>query len=477
MKKTILWLLPAVILYSQKTLSQPCNDLNIQHQADIVSTCGNMAMTMIHDQNNLPYLYIANKEAGLTIYDISTINTPTPVAEVPISSLGNLEVMNLYQHGDYLLLALGNHFANSGSAAGIAIVDVSNPEMPTVTDHYSAQGTSSGAGVVKAEGNYAYLGAMKSGLFVFDISDVNNIQFVSQFIPDIDYPVADPNPDFYNARGMEVKNDLVYLCYDAGGVRIINCSDKLHPAETGRYVNPIMYQPFNLPRAYNNLVLDDSLLYVAVDYCGVEILNIADTANISLRGWWNPYNCPNNNWYTSPVHANEMQYDKNGKKLFLSTGKSDLYALDVSNPSQPDSCAVFGGISNNIGTWGIGLWQNQLYLSYICTFGIPFASDWTGVKILTYNPVTVGTQEQTVQASISIYPNPLHDAATIESLFELDHAMVSIFNAQGQLAKKTFFSGRTHILYRDNLPSGIYLIQIMQGDKLVAAEKIYFAPM
>lgn len=472
MKKTLFWALLAIIFYPKIILSQSCNNFSIQHQADIVSTCGFVVLTMIHDQNDLPYLYVANKEAGLTIYDISTINMPMPVAEVPITTLDNLEVMNLYQHGNYILLALGNHFANNGSPAGMAIVDVSNPELPALTDLFTVPGTSSGAGVVKAEGNYAYLGAMKSGLVIFDISNVNDIQFVSQFIPDINFPVINPNSNFYNARGLEVKNDIAYLCYDAGGVRIINCTDKLHPAETGRYVNPIMYQPFNLPRAYNNLVLDDSLLYVAVDYCGVEVLNISDTTNISLQGWWNPYNCPNNNWATSPVHANEIQYDKNGKKLFLSTGKSDMLVLDVSDPSQPDSCSMYGGITNNIGTWGIGLWQNQLYLAYICTFGIPFESDWTGVKILTFNSPTVGTKEQGAINAISIFPNPLYATTTIETTYELNNAMLILYNPQGQVVKQTAISGHSNTLYRDNLPAGIYCMQIVQGANIFATEKI-----
>jgi len=472
MKKALLWILLAIIIYPKTILSQSCNNLSIQHEADIVSTCGFMTLAMIHDQNNLPYLYVANKEDGLTVYDISNINMPVQIAGVPISSLGNLEVMNLFQQGNFLLLALGNHFANSGSAGGIAIVDVSNPTMPTVADHYAVPGSSSGAGVVKAEGDYAYLGAMKSGLVVFDISNVNDIEFVSQFIPDINYPVTNPNPNFYNARGLEVNNDIVYLCYDAGGLRIINCVDKFHPVETGRFANPVLYDPFNLPRAYNNLVVDDSLLYVAVDYCGVEVLNIADTANITLQGWWNPYNCPNNNWYTSPVHANEIQYDKNGKKLFLSTGKSDMMVVDVSNPANPDSCAMFGSVSNNIGTWGIGLWQNQLYLSYICTFGIPFASDWTGVKLLTYNSPAVGVQEQVISNAISIFPNPLYSATTIEITRELKSAIMYVYNSQGHRVKRAAIAGYNHTLNRDNLPAGIYCIQIVQGGKIFATKKI-----
>jgi hypothetical protein len=336
MKRTIFSIL-FTLLFFNYLHSQSCSTLNLQLVSEIQSTCNEMVMTMLHDQLDRPYLYVANKEAGLKIYDLSSISNPQFMADVPINLFGDLHVMNLHQDGNYLYLALGSSFTNS-QAGGMAIIDVTSPIFPIVSDYYIVPNSASGAGIIKTEGNYAYLGAMKDGLIVLDISNKSDIQFKSQFIPDINYPVNNPNPDLYNARGMEVQNDFVYLCFDAGGLRIINCTNKLNPVESGRWCNPIMYSPQNLPRAYNNLILDDSLVYITVDYCGLEVVNISDTNNIQLVGWWNPYHCPTNNWFSSPVHTNEIQYNKSCQQLFVSTGKSDLIVLDVSNPEQPDSC-------------------------------------------------------------------------------------------------------------------------------------------
>lgn len=136
----------------------------------------------------------------------------------------------------------------------MAIVDVSNPAAAVLTDYYVVPLSGSGGGIVKVEGNYAYLGAMQSGLVILDITDKNDIQFVSEFVPDINYPpILNPNPNYYNARGMGVKNSIVYLCYDAGGIRIINCNNKLVPLETGHWCNPVMYTPLDYPKAYGHL--------------------------------------------------------------------------------------------------------------------------------------------------------------------------------------------------------------------------------
>ncbi|MDI1356536.1 MAG: T9SS type A sorting domain-containing protein [bacterium] len=446
--------------------------MNIQWRSDISSTCNEMAMTMMHDIAGKPFLYIANKEAGLKIYDISIQSSPALVATVPIALLGQLHVMNLTQSGNYLYLALGNTFTNP-QKAGMAIVDISSPTSPSVMGIYVLNSSSTGAGIVKVEGNYAYLGAMQSGLIVLDISNKSSIQQVSQFIPGINFPpVLNPNPQLYNARGMEVQNIIVYLCYDAGGVRIINCNNKMAPKETGRWCNPVMFTPLNRPKAYNNIIVDGSLAYVAVDYCGMELLNISDTAAISMNGWWNPYNCPNNNWFTSPVHSNEISYNKTCKKIFLSTGKSDMMVVDVTNPAAPDSCNFYGGSANNLGTWGLGLFQDQIYLSYICA-AIPFTSNWTGVKILNYSPCA-GTEipeevpEKTCQVYLKPTRNLLHitlkQSATINETFILRDLL-------GNLILKTeLYSKQTDL--EISLSPGLYFYQLGNETQEILSGKI-----
>jgi hypothetical protein len=453
--------------------SQGCATLNIQHQADIPSACNTMVMTMMHDNSNRPYLYVANKEGGLKAFDISTITSPSLVAAVPTTLFDTLDVMSLSQDGNYLYLALGNSFTNP-QRCGMAIVDVTDPKTPTVTDYFVVPNSSSGGGIVKVEGNYAYLGAMQSGLVILDVTDKSNIQFVSQFVPSINFPpVPFPNPNYYNARGMEVRNSIVYLCYDGGGIRVINCTNKLSPKETGRWCNPVMYMPFDHPKAYNNIVLDDTLAYVAVDYCGMEVLSISDTSNIRLVGWWNPYNCPNNDWFTSPVHANEIQYNRDCKKVFLATGKSDLHVVDVSNPAMPDSCNVYGGVSNDIGTWGVGLYQDQIYLAYICVpLGYPFPSNWTGVKILTYTPCSSTGVEQSKLDPLKFslgnnYPNPFNPVTSIEfSIPQAGDVSLRVYNVLGMEVATLINERLSAGLHRKdwnagNLASGVYFCRLL----------------
>lgn len=473
-----LFLIHSLIRLSTNVHSQNCANLYITQQADIASTCNYMAITMMHDALDRPYLFIANKEAGLKVYDISTLAAPVLVATIPITLFDTLDVMNLSQDGNYLYLAVGNSFTNP-QAGGMAIVDITNPAAPLVTDYYVVPNSASGSGIVKTEGNYAYLGAMQSGLVILDISDKNNIQLVSQFMPSINFPpINNPNPVLYNARGMEVKNSIVYLCFDAGGFRIINCTNKQAPVEIGHWCNSVMYTPFDHAKAYNNIVIDDTLAYIAVDYCGMEVVNISDVNNLTLKGWWNPYNCPNNNWFTSAVHSNEIHYNSACKQIFLSTGKSDLMVVDVSNPSQPDSCNFYGGTANNLGTWGLGLYQNQIYLSYICAV-VPFSSNWTGVKILSYTPcITSGVEEEgDTENGFRFFPQPASDELIIEiKNDDLNPKALkyNISNALGQEFDLPFKinSNKKATFDITNLPAGIYYLKLQVNQKLITRKFI-----
>lgn len=366
----------------KKQNTVPGNTLSLTTEKDLPSVCNELLLTARQDLQGRNFLYVAAKEAGLKI--ISLGDNPMLIKTVPVTDLDNLQVMNLSQSGNFLYLALGNHFGTAHQNPGMAILDVSNPANPVIKSTWKDPSKLGGAGIVETSGNFAYLGAMKNGLIIFDITDKSLPVLQSAVVPVISYPDANPDPAKYNARGLAVQDNKVYLCYDAGGLRIFDVSDKSNPVETGRFSNPVMN---NKPRAYNNIVLDGHFAYVTVDYCGLEILDISNPAAVQLISWWNPWNCQTNpfNWFSSNGHTNEIAMDKTNKLVFMSSGKSDMQVVGVSDPFNPQFRFEYGGTANNIGTWGVSVHANKIYLTYICNpLGIPFASNWTGVKIIRY---------------------------------------------------------------------------------------------
>lgn len=283
----------------------------------------------LFDRNGHPYLYSASLGLGLIVYDISDVSTPTPVDTLEPNQFNGLNVNNVYQDGNYLYLALGG-FQGIPQKAGMAILDISNPSNISIIATWDSIAYKQGCATVRTDERYAYLGAMEDGIIILDISDKNNPKFVSQFQPDPSFPgVANYPP---NARGMEIRDHILYLAYDAGGLRLIDISDKQHPSQIAQYVNTSLISKA-LP-AYNNLRIVGDYAFIAVDFCGLEVVDISNPSNLRSVDWYNPWNCNGFSWFGSPGHANELITANQDSILFLSGADSEVLALDISNPGE-----------------------------------------------------------------------------------------------------------------------------------------------
>ena len=84
-----------------------------------------------------------------------------------------------------------------------------------------------------------------------------------------------------------------------------------------------------------------------------------------------------------------------------------------------------------------------------------------------------GIFENSFAASINLFPNPFSTQTTLQTETHLLNASVIVYNSVGQIVKRIDnFSGQTIIFRRDNLPSGLYFIQITQDNKAISAAKL-----
>jgi len=74
---------------------------------------------------------------------------------------------------------------------------------------------------------------------------------------------------------------------------------------------------------------------------------------------------------------------------------------------------------------------------------------------------------------ISVFPNPLISSTTIKLINDLKNATLTIYNSYGIALKQIKnISGKTVTLFRENLPSGIYFIRLIDESKTIALEKL-----
>lgn len=435
----------------------------LQLKSEIPFAGVGLPQKILQDQLGRPYCYVAAKEGGLRIFNVQNIAAPVLVKSIPTSEFFGEDLMNIWQEGNYLYLALGSFFnTNDPRKPGLAIVDIATPENAAVADAWQWGTADRGCAYVTVSGDYAYLGAMSQGLIVLNVGDKSDITFVSQYTPDIHFPVQNPNDiQMPNARGMAVRGDAVYLCYDAGGLRVIDISDRSNPTETSHYINP---DALAKQQAYNNIALHGDTAFIAVDFCGMEILNISDPQNITEISWWDPWDCQStgNTWFNSPGHANQLDYDAARQLVFLSTGRSELNIVDVSNLAQPRQVGSYGSPTDNYFTWGSTLHNDRVYLAYVSSL-FPFFSIWPGVRILEWDAVSrAGESGQFV--SNTLYPNPFEQKFYFEfELKKADKLFASLLDGQGRkvadLADGDFPAGKHSLTWEGKLPAGFYILR------------------
>ncbi len=81
--------------------------------------------------------------------------------------------------------------------------------------------------------------------------------------------------------------------------------------------------------------------------------------------------------------------------------------------------------------------------------------------------------ESQSNATWSVYPNPLFSAATFHFNTILKDATFTVYNACGKHVLSIInISGQTIELQRDNLSGGVYLVRLMQENKIIATDKL-----
>lgn len=90
--------------------------------------------------------------------------------------------------------------------------------------------------------------------------------------------------------------------------------------------------------------------------------------------------------------------------------------------------------------------------------------------------VSLSLTEHTRENSFSIYPNPFTSSATIQITGNSENTELSIFNAYGQIVKHLYpMQGDTFTLSRDDLPCGLYFIQLTKAHHTIAVKKVTIA--
>jgi hypothetical protein len=87
--------------------------------------------------------------------------------------------------------------------------------------------------------------------------------------------------------------------------------------------------------------------------------------------------------------------------------------------------------------------------------------------------ITNGKSEISITEKLSVCPNPFTGLTSLRFTKYVTNAALTIFNSFGQPVKHLKgICGRELTLYRDDLPTGIYFLQIIQESSFIVSEKL-----
>jgi hypothetical protein len=108
---------------------------------------------------------------------------------------------------------------------------------------------------------------------------------------------------------------------------------------------------------------------------------------------------------------------------------------------------------------------------FITVTNISGIDAWNQIDNFTISYVT-GISESAPE-EINIYPNPFTSSTIMQTSKILKDATITVYNLSGQQVKQiNNISEQTITLTRDNLPSGLYFVQLTQHNKVITRAKL-----
>jgi hypothetical protein len=296
------------------------------------------------------FVYVANRNDGVQIVDVSSPTAPTIVSSVPnfaehiaiagdtiyAATQSELTIIDVSTPASPSVLGTytssGSFFSDldvigttvylvdgSQGSEDVKVIDASVPASPTVIGSYNTSGFAQTIDVV---GTMAYVFDGTDGLLVLDVSNPAAISQLGSF-------------SLFAAEDIEVVGSIAYIGSGVSGLRAFDVSTPSAISEIGSLTNPA--------DSSSILDVDGSEAYVVYDTTGVQVVDVSTPSNLQELA-------------DSLFVGTASDIALSGTTAYVSSGNSGLRILDVTNPTTPtleNSYITNGGAGDIdvVGSW------------------------------------------------------------------------------------------------------------------------------
>jgi M6 family metalloprotease-like protein len=331
------------------------------------------------------YAYAADFTNGLKIINISDPEDPTLQGELNTSGTDSYRCICV--SGDYAYLGMGSFWNKK-----MEIINISNPSSPSLTATFTCSGDARDIHVV---GNYAYIACNDAGLQIVNVSNPASPSSVGSY----------DTPGY--ACGVYVDGSYAYVADgDPNYLLIIDISNPASPTLKGSK---------DLGSGFaQGVYVSGSYAYVADGDAGLQIVNVSKPNRPSLKG-------------TCDTQDNALGVYVYGDYAYVADGGSGLQIIDVSSATSPSLTATYyehglEGYASNVFLSG-----DYIYVAdgYYGTVVVDFITSGPGKAVAPPVPSQFTLNQN--------YPNPFNPTTLISfSLDQPAETELVVYNLLGQ---------------------------------------------
>jgi hypothetical protein len=247
------------------------------------------------------HAYVALRQGGLGIYDVSDPGNPMQVGSVAISRRRSGGAIGVTVSGAYAFVAKGED--------GMDVVDVRNPARPRVVGNYRGY-----CADVAVSGRFAHLAGWSQGLTVVDVGNPANPRRVGGY---------DDEPIGERFNSVVVSGNHAFVSGDdwtgSGFVYFIHAIDVSNPTNCVRVGSYTKAGSYTTP---GSMAIDGHHIYINEGTNGLKVIDFSAPSHPVAVGH-----------YDQPGDFGPVAVF--GDYAYLARGQNGLEILDVRDPSHP----------------------------------------------------------------------------------------------------------------------------------------------